>query len=593
MHINETWFVQTAKLYKPFSMRKFYSYLQLALTSFFLLTLQQASLSQPPTISYQSTITGLSAPIDIVNAGDGSNRLFIAQQGGLIRMWNGTALSNFMNLTGRISTGGERGLLSLAFHPDFNGTSNRYFFVYFTNVDGNVQVSRYQTTLGNPNTGDLATEDTVIVISHPSFANHNGGKLNFGSDGYLYFATGDGGSGNDPNNNAQTGTSLLGKMLRIDINGTGAGAFGHYSIPLTNPYRSDPSIADEIWALGLRNPFRWSFDKANGNIWIGDVGQGAKEEVDFRPAGSTGHVNYGWRCYEGSIQTPGISPPCTVTDYVPPVFDYDNPGGSGGASSAVTGGYVYRGNEYTNFRGYYIATDFYSGTVYFLWPNGSGGFNNSAQPGLQNFISGFGEAEDGTLYAVSQATGTAYKLVASAGAPLPLNLTQFSLAHFSDHNLLKWTTSFESNTSKFYVEYSTDRAQFIRAGEVMASRNANGQSYTFQHLYNSIITTYYRLAIVDDDGSIKYSSILKVDASGHGVKIYPTVIRNGSMNLSLSVTARKMQIVNTNGSMVFEKDLRNAGIGSTTVSLPALAKGIYFVQVMTEEGIIREKILIE
>ena len=232
--------------------------------------------SQPPAINYQSVITGLSAPIDIVNAHDGSNRLFIVQQGGVIKVWNGTALSNFIDLSSVISTGGERGLLSMAFHPNFNGTSNRYFFVYYTNTNGDIEVSRYQTTLGNSNTGDASTGTVIITIPHPTNSNHNGGKLNFGSDGYLYFATGDGGGANDVPNNAQNGNVLLGKMLRIDIDNTDPPDHPNYAIPPANPYIGVSGFLPEIYNLGLRNPFRWSFDRTTGDMWIGDVGQSAK-----------------------------------------------------------------------------------------------------------------------------------------------------------------------------------------------------------------------------------------------------------------------------------------------------------------------------
>jgi glucose/arabinose dehydrogenase len=563
----------------------------LQLLPFAFLLLSSKTFSQPPTISYQSVITGLSAPIDIVNADDGSNRLFIVQQAGIIKLWDGTTTSNFIDLSSIISTGGERGLLSMAFHPDFNGTSNRYFFVYYTNSSGDLEVSRYQTTAGNSNTGDPTTQTVIITIPHPTNTNHNGGKLNFGTDGYLYFATGDGGGANDVPNNAQNGNVLLGKMIRIDVNTLTAQTFGQYTIPPDNPYVSDGAVLDEIWALGLRNPFRWSFDRANGNMWIGDVGQAAKEEVNYRAAGSTGHVNYGWRCYEGSISTPGVAD-CTPVDNVFPVFDYDNPNGGSPPSSAVTGGYVYRGNEFANFRGYYVATDFYSGTLYFLWPNGSGGFNSSSQTtGTQNFIAAFGEAESGALYAVSQATNTVYKLVATGGAALPVHLKNFTVQHLANYNELKWTTAFEQNTSKFHVEYSTDANRFTRAAQVTALRNANGSNYSFQHSILSPIV-FYRLAIEEDDGRINYSSILRVSSNDRGaLKIYPTIITDRVLNLTLPVPAEKLQLINSNGAIVFEKALNNA-MGASIVNLPVLSKGMYVVQVTGVNTVTRSKIIV-
>lgn len=546
--------------------------------------------AQPPKISYQQIFSGLSAPTDIVNAHDGTNRLFVVQQGGTIKVWNGTTLSNFITISSILSTGGERGLLSMAFHPGFNGTTNRYFFVYYTNTSGNVEVSRYQTTEGDANTGDSATRTVIITIPHPTNANHNGGKLNFGPDGYLYFATGDGGSANDPPNNAQTGTVLLGKMLRIDIDHAGPAAHPNYAIPADNPYVGSGTIADEIWNLGLRNPFRWSFDRANGNMWIGDVGQGAQEEVDYRPADSTGHNNFGWRCYEGYIHTPGIAT-CSPADYVPPVFAYVHPPNP--PSIAITGGYVYRGLEYPDFNGYYIATEFYSGSVFLLWPNGNGGFDSSTQTGLQNNIPAFGEGEDGTLYAISESSNAAYKVVATGGSVLPVVLSAFTVQHFPTYNEVKWTTASEQNTSRFYIEYSTDGSYYNRAGQVAASRNISGNSYVFQHQFLTDVATFYRLAIADDNGTVSYSSVIKISpAADNTIKIYPTVIRNGILNISLTQPAFALQLVNANGAVVFKKNLSGV-FGTTTIALPVLSKGLYFVQVTTENGVKRKKVMIE
>ncbi len=566
-----------------------------AFAGMMLLSYAPPAKSQPPVVSYSNFITGLSAPIDLVNAGDGSNRLFIVQQGGLIRLYEGGVLYNFLNMgpTGEnlISTGGEQGLLSMVFHPDYDGVTTPYFYVYYTNTAGDLALRRYSTIAGaGPPSiiADVSSDVLIMTIPHPTNSNHNGGKLNFGPDGYLYFATGDGGGGNDVPNNAQNGNNLLGKMLRIDISSSDAQTYGNYGIPADNPYVGNASIRDEIWALGLRNPFRWSFDRANGNMWIGDVGQGAKEEINFRPAGSTGHVNYGWRCFEGYISTPGVAD-CTPVDNVYPVYDYDNPGSG---SSAVVGGYVYRGTEYPNFRGYYIATDTYIGSFYFLWPNGAGGFDSSVQAIAPQFIVGFGEAEDGTLYAVSQGSNAILKLNAAGGTPLPVTLTSFTAKRSGGFNELKWTTATEQNTARFIIEFSLNGNSFSSAGAVAASRNETGSAYSFRHNYNSNGTVYYRLAIQDDDGSVKYSTVLRVAGSHDGTRIYPTVVRDRIINLSLEQPAELLRVMNTNGSRVFEKNLNNAR-GSMTISLPHLNRGIYFVQVHIEGKIKTEKIIVE
>ena len=231
--------------------------------------------AQPvPVLVYSPVVTsGLSSPVDVVNAGDGSNRLFVVQQGGQVRIVSGGALlpGNFLDIPDSISGGGERGLLSIAFHPNYE--SNRYFFVYYTNTAGDLRITRFQTQAGNPNAADESTGVVILTIPHPTYSNHNGGKLNFGADGHLYFATGDGGSGGDPDNNSQNGNSLLGKMIRINVDNFTTPPY--YTIPADNPYVTNPSVRDEIFAMGLRNPWRWSFDKETNDMWIADVGQGA------------------------------------------------------------------------------------------------------------------------------------------------------------------------------------------------------------------------------------------------------------------------------------------------------------------------------
>jgi glucose/arabinose dehydrogenase len=236
-------------------------------------------------IGYQTITTGLSGPIDIAippnaSPANGSTRMFIAQQNGLIRLWNGTSFSDLVNLSSVIISGGEQGLLSMTFHPSYNGTTNRDFFVYYNrSPDGALTVARYRTDPSDPNAIDPAGGTVLITpIDHP-LSNHNGGDLNFGPDGFLYLSTGDGGGAGDPGENAQNPSSLLGKFLRIDVNA---------AIPII------PTVVD----IGLRNPFRWSFDKNTGDAWIGDVGQSAWEEISFKPAGSSG-LNFGWDCYEG------------------------------------------------------------------------------------------------------------------------------------------------------------------------------------------------------------------------------------------------------------------------------------------------------
>lgn len=379
-------------------MKKFYSFL---FCCFLSIQFSQSIFAQP-IITYNSVITGLNQPVDVVNADDGSNRIFVVEQGGTIKVFSSAyaSLGTFLTVTG-ISTGGEQGLLSLAFHPNYE--TNGFFWVYYTNSNGDLEVARYKVSTGNANIADPATKQVVITIPHPGQTNHNGAKLNFGRDSYLYFATGDGGGSGDPLNNAQNGNSLLGKMIRINARTSASGPF--YTIPSDNPFVANPNVADEIWALGLRNPFRWSFDRANGNMWIGDVGQGQKEEINYRTAAQSAGVNYGWRCYEGSLafNTAGC---LAQSNYVFPVYEYDNLSGNNTPASVV-GGYVYRGSAYPTMAGYYYATDVYSGNLYKI---NISNFSTSVQTGLPTFVAGFGETESGELLATSL-NGTVYSLV--------------------------------------------------------------------------------------------------------------------------------------------------------------------------------------
>ena len=520
-------------------------------------------------IGYQTIVdAGLADPIDIAippnaSPANGSTRIFVAQQNGLIRLWNGSSFSDLVNLSSVISTGGERGLLSMTFHPSYNGTTNRDFFVYYTrNSDGDLTVARYRTDPSDPNAIDPAGGTVLITpIEHSSQSNHNGGDLNFGSDGFLYLTTGDGGGTGDPGENAQNPSSLLCKLLRIDVNA---------AIPIT------PTIVD----IGLRNPFRWSFDKNTGDAWIGDVGQSAWEEISFKPAGSSG-LNFGWDCYEGNA-TYEITADCPAAGSITfPSHVYANAEGQ-----AVVGGFVYRGTEISALQGWYVATDYYTGRIFRRSPGGTW----FTQTGGQTGISSFGEAPDGTLYAISQFSDDLYKLIVTGA--LPVKLISFSGKRNDNIAELEWKTATEQNTARFRIEFSTTASNFQNAGIVAASRNPNGSNYSFQHHFNTSSDIYYRLAIEDDDGQIAYSSIIRLSSPKSGIKIYPTVINNGILNIQTETPVNKLQIISANGGMVFRKEL-NAFTGTTAISLPQFSKGIYIVQLHMNNGIKTEKIIVE
>jgi glucose/arabinose dehydrogenase len=368
--------------------------------------------------------SGIGSPTDIQNARDGSGRLFFVQQTGQIKVWkNGVVLPTaFLNISSLIVAGGEQGLLGLAFHPDYR--NNGLFYVNYTrSLDGATVVARYSRSATNPDVADPQSAAVLLTIAQP-FANHNGGAVRFGPDGYLYIGMGDGGSANDPQNNAQNLTSLLGKMLRIDVNTT-TGLLA-YGIPPGNPFVGSPlpGVRAEIWAYGLRNPFRFSFDRVAGDLFIGDVGQSAREEIDFVRAGSAGGKNFGWRVMEGTQCTnlPG-DPQCIPSSFTPPIVEYDHSQGC-----SVIGGYLYRGRAVPElirtsppatgqlFNGVYVYGDFCSGTIWRISATAAGGVSNSVLLASGLSITTFGEDENGEIYVADAGAAKIYKFVSTVSA---------------------------------------------------------------------------------------------------------------------------------------------------------------------------------
>ncbi|MFO1305817.1 MAG: PQQ-dependent sugar dehydrogenase [Burkholderiales bacterium] len=357
-------------------------------------------------------VSGLSSPVDIVTPPDSSGRMFVVQQGGQIRIIENGALvaTPFLSLSGSVITsGGERGLLSLAFHPNY--ASNGYFYVYYTRAsDAALTIARYSRSAGDPRVADPASGQVLLNIPHSTYANHNGGKLAFGPDGYLYSTHGDGGSGDDPLNSGQTLSTLLGKLLRIDVdNGS------PYSIPPDNPFVGVSGAAPEIFAYGLRNVWRMSFDRLTGDLFIGDVGQGQREEIDFIPAGSAGGQNFGWRVWEGTRCNTSVATTqqCAALAQTPPILEYDhtaNGAGTGACGGSVTGGVRYRGSAIPALYGRYVFADYCTGRMWTAIPTGGAMWERAtlADTGLN--IAGFGEDAAGEVYFA--AGGTIYKLVA-------------------------------------------------------------------------------------------------------------------------------------------------------------------------------------
>ncbi|MFC4738602.1 PQQ-dependent sugar dehydrogenase [Flavobacterium ponti] len=437
------------------------------------------------TIAIQSFATGFSGAVEITHAGD--SRLFVVQQGGLIRVLNANGTINstpFLNLTSLVASGGERGLLGLAFHPDY--TTNGYFFVNYTNTSGNTVIARYSVNSSNP---DIAnTSGTILMTISQPYSNHNGGSLRFGSDGYLYIGMGDGGSGGDPENRAQNINTNLGKMLRVDVNTTIA---PFYTSPASNPY---VGIAgnDEIWAIGLRNPWKFSFNRLNGDLWIADVGQNNIEEINKVSNPLTAGLNFGWRCYEGNVayNTSGCAPIGTMTM---PLTQYTHSQGC-----SITGGYEYTGTAYPNFLNKYFFADYCENRI---------GYTNTTTgaitytpyfSGNNNFTS-FGEDMNGELYITN--SNTIFKIIDTSTA----STTSFEKAGFSLYpNPVKNSFTLLSSTSRIAKQIQI----FDVSGKLLISKEVS-QSASNTIDVSSLSNGIYIVNVSTTDGNDFTSKLVK------------------------------------------------------------------------------------
>ena len=340
--------------------------------------------------------SGLTSPVCIVNAGD--SRLFVAEQRGFIRIVSSTGIIStqpFLDITNRVVYGGERGLLGIAFHPNFK--TNGYFYVNYIGTGDSTHISRFKVT-GDENVANPQSELKLLTIFQP-YQNHNGGDLEFGPNGYLYIGLGDGGSGGDPGNRAQNPKEFLGKMLRIDVDHGNP-----YVIPPTNPFYNSTTAKGEIWALGLRNPWRFSFDRLTGDLWIGDVGQDVFEEIDFQSVDSKGGENYGWRCYEGNQAY--NSSGCSSTNLMTfPIYTYTH-----GAECSITGGYVYRGSSSSPFYGSYFFADYCSDRIWTLHKVSGNWVKEDFGQFTGNNFGTFGEDVSGQLYIAGIGSGTIFRI---------------------------------------------------------------------------------------------------------------------------------------------------------------------------------------
>src|SRR5256714_2180959 len=364
----------------------------------------------PPTLQVElvPVASGFTNPLDIQQAGDGSGRLFVVEQGGKIKtIQNGTVAGTpYLDVSSLIVSGGEEGLLGLAFHPNF-GTNGCFYVNYTTTrLTGELQtvISEFQASAPGANTVNVTSERQLFTVNQPE-QNHNGGGLAFGNDGFLYIGLGDGGGAGDQHGtigNAQDLTTRLGKMLRISV-----ACDGTFTVPSSNPFVTAPAgAAKEIWLYGLRNPFRFSIDHATGNLWIGDVGQNSFEEVD-EVTPQQGGSNMGWRCKEGTHDFNISTPNCQTAMFLPPIFDYDHSQGD----DTVIGGYVYHGTNISTLSGNYVFGDFISGRIWSLAQNAQSQWIRTflVNSGANN-LAGFGQDAAGELYVAQYSTGNVARL---------------------------------------------------------------------------------------------------------------------------------------------------------------------------------------
>jgi glucose/arabinose dehydrogenase len=411
----------------------------------------------------------LDDPVFVGNAGDGSGRLFFVEQSGRIVIFrDGAVLAEpFLDISSRVTSGGERGLLGVAFHPSYS-SNGRFFVNYTQSSSGQLKtlIAEYQRSATEPDRADISSERVLLEIDQP-FNNHNGGMLAFGPDGYLYISVGDGGAAGDPQNNGQSLSTLLGKILRIDVDQSMP-----YSIPVDNPFVGIEGARDEIWAYGLRNVWRFSFDEASGRLFAGDVGQADWEEVDLITRGG----NFGWNRMEGNHCYPPGTVSCDTTGLILPIAEFDHSLGQ-----SVTGGYVYRGGQNSPLLGSYIFGDYVSGRVWSLTERGDGSWVRQEILRTDYSISSFGQGEDNELYLVDYSGGQVFKMVFSWREVLA-NAADGSISNGTFHSRIVFVNNENIPVSGNLQFYSSDgQLASMTIGGVTATAfpfSVNGRSST-------------------------------------------------------------------------------------------------------------------
>ena len=516
----------------------------------FVLSSSALCAQDPVVIALEPFASGLLDPVDIAHCGD--ERLFIVEQAGTIRIVDpagNVSTTPFLDIVDRVNSGGEKGCLGLAFAPDY-ATSGK-FYVHYTTGDASLisHVSRFTVT-ADPNVADPDSEELIYSLNQP-VSNHNGGDVDFGPDGYLYIGFGDGGSQGDPNAHGQDLTDVLGDILRIDV----SGATG-YTIPADNPWVG--AVGDtlpQIWASGLRNPWRWGFDALTGDLWIGDVGQNLYEEVDFWPAGDNSGPNFGWRCYEG-FETFNTEDCSGEENYVQPVSVHTHASGW----NAVIGGRVYRGGEFPRLFGRYLYADNtpYTGW-YSLRPDGSGGFiKESVKPIAPISISGIGENSALELFAVDVGDGTLYRVVDKCPMPAPV--------------IMQINGTLTSTTADSYT--------WLLNGDTI-------DGATTQTIMIDEVGDYQVVAGFDPDCE-RTSEVLQViqlgvkDFRTAAFQVYPSPTRDLIMLSGIPLLSTKVRVMDLGGRTMIEQAIN--GKARPTLDLSGLANGNYLVGVLAADG---------
>ena len=509
--------------------------------------------------------------LDLQNSGDGTNRIFVIEQDGIIKVFpneqNATSTKIFLDITDRVSSGGETGLLGLAFHPNYE--INGYFYVNYTAASPlRTVISRFQVSSTNSDSA-VKTSELILLEYNQPYSNHNGGCVAFGPDGYLYMASGDGGSGGDPQNNGQSNTTFLGKILRIDVDNPQPPL--NYGIPTTNPFidSTNVNIKKEIYAWGLRNPWRFSFDFTTGWLWASDVGQGNWEEVDIIENGG----NYGWRCYEGNhtYNTSG----CNGV-YESPIWEYSHSLGF-----SITGGYVYRGQNVPELTGKYIVGDYVSARVWAIDYDGVNPATSTQITTAPGSIPSFGQDENKELYLISF-NGKIYRFVPTV---VPVELISFSAVIVENGIKLNWFTATETNNAGFAIERSLDGTNyseifFVGGNGTTTNRNV----YTYLDKTARAGINYYRLKQIDFDGSYEYSQVAIVNLGvpdkfildqNYPNPFNPTTRISFYVPQNSFVTLKIYDLLGTEISTLVNED-RVAGYHKIEFDATQLSSGIYF-----------------